>query len=177
MSEGGNAHLAETVMSYISGLIYAVGFWIWVDGTTIGVKENLAYASGSEIDITDSDYIVPKEVHVEWYHWFPLIVGTIALFLINIPPHNYIFDNDESSILGDDNIRTKVNVWLLVSFIIAFASIIMAVWMSVAHLLKDEVTNQWPGVSLIVSTILIFISALFYRFQRAFEKQDDGLGM
>lgn len=123
--------------------------------------------------MSDSDV---KDIRVEWYHWFPLIVGTIALFLINVPPHNYIFDNDTLS-LNDDNIRTKVYVWLLISFIVGFVSIIMAIWMSVARLLSDEVGNQWPGISLIVSTVLIFLSALFYRFQRAFEQPDDGLGM
>lgn len=137
------------------------------------MKEDLASGSG---ELLDSDSVL-GEVHVKWYHWLPLIVGTISLFLINVPPHNYIFDNDESSLLDDGAIRKKVTVWLLISFIVAFCSIIMAIWMSAAYLLRSRVVNKWPGISLIVSTVLIFLSALFYRFQRAFEKPDDGIGM
>lgn len=74
----------------------------------------------------------------------------------------------------DDSYGKRVKAWLLISFIVSFISIICAIWMAIAKLLDTAyITNTYPGIILIVSTVLIFLSNITYRFQRAFEVQDD----
>ena len=174
------SHFVETAMSYAAGFLYAVGFFLWVDATVVGANNDLA-AGHDESILTgsSSSFHMQKhnEVHVLWYHWFPIIIGTVGIFMVNLPPHSAIFGDEGGDYIGidfDDNYGKRVKAWLLISFIVSFASIICAIWMAIAQLLEpNNITNTYPGIILIVSTVLVFLSNITYRFQRAFETQDD----
>ena len=111
------------------------------------------------------------------FFFFVICLFLPFFFRINFPPHSYIFEDEDSGLgLVEPSTRKKVYVWLLISFFLGFASICIAVWLAIAKLIKHS-ENYWPGISLMISTILIFISAIIYRFQRAFEEQDDDIAL
>ena len=159
-------HLIETLMSYAAGILFGIGVWLWIDATVIGVRDPGLQNSSA------SDRIV-----VMWYQWIPLVVSSIGLVLINLPPHNGIFAREDDPLAQGTHFVARVRIWLFFSFIVAFAALAAAIWLAVAQLLKPEVEQKWPGAALIVSNSLILISALVYRFQRAWEVQDDPLGI
>lgn len=155
-------HLVETILSYVAGLLYAVAFWMWLDATVISNIE------------ADNSAAAPGTVHVVmWYHWIPIVFGTLALFMINLPPHSAIFGDTAGLDLTGGNYTARVRIWLFGSMIVGFGAIAAAIWLSAARLLRPQIADKWPGASLIVSNVLVFASALVYRFQRAFEVQDD----
>jgi hypothetical protein len=155
-------HMVETVMSYGAGALYAVGFWMWVDATVISNAEYSSAAAAAGTVFT-----------VKWYQWIPFVVGTLAIFMINLPPHSAIFGDTAGIDLGDGSYTARIRVWLFVSLVVAFGAIAAAIWMAAAQLLKPAIADKWPGAALIISNALVFASALVYRFQRAFEEQDD----
>jgi hypothetical protein len=59
--------------------------------------------------------------------------------------------------LFGDGVSTKARIWLFCSFIVAFAGIIIAVWMGIVNWFqKDPDTSVYPGVAIIIQNVAIF---------------------
>lgn len=81
-------------------------------------------------------------------------------------------------------------IWIFVGYVLGFAAIIAAIWVMVADfnsageitisntttwkqyqfvklLETDAKTSNWPGVSLLLQNVCIFVASLVYKFGRA----------
>eukprot|EP00727_Mastigamoeba_balamuthi_P003342 m51a1_g13004 hypothetical protein (95) ;mRNA; r:2382-2741 len=93
--------------------------------------------------------------------------------MINIPPHAYVF-GDAMYDLDGGSVTARSRAWLLVSYFVAFAACAAAIWLAAAQFLRASAHNvHWTGVALVLSNLLVLASASVYRFQRAFEHNDD----
>lgn len=98
---------------------------------------------------------------------------------------------------GDNNFsggcleERGARIWIFIGFVLGFAAIIAAIWVMVANLNSDgkylsfskyfnvqirftSVTpvpkaSNWPGISLLLQNIFIFIASLVYKFGRSEE--------
>ncbi len=90
----------------------------------------------------------------------PGVIATVALIMINMVPRSKIMDGDGSY---DDGSLTRARVWLLLSYVIAFASLVAAVWILIVHYENNaDITGfqVWPGVAGVIQTVLINVSGL-----------------
>eukprot|EP00906_Rhabdomonas_costata_P026688 RCo038013 len=126
------------VHSYVSGALFAIAWWIFVDGK------------------------VTSSVKYEFVMWLPGLLGTLGFVMINMTkPSDF---NSESSVFSQD---TSVNakVWFFFSILVSFVSIIAGIWIQVDK--DDGSGNQWAGVSLIFQTMFLLLSSLTFWFGRA----------
>jgi Uncharacterised protein family (UPF0220) len=93
-----------------------------------------------------------------WYY-LPGIVGTLGLIMTNLADPDYL---NPYSPVYDENIGTKVRLWLLLSFGVSIGAIAAAIWMMAAIWMADESDGRsdWPGVAMSLQTSLIFFSSL-----------------
>jgi len=144
----------ETILSYSSGILFAIGWWIWIDG--------VAYA-----------FHLPEETNRPVFgHWVPGIVSSIGLLMINAV--NWT-DLDGFGFGGlDDEVQKRARIWLLFSFTMAFGGIIASIWISSVNWFSRPATEKqtdWPGVALILQNCLIFISGLCFRFAKPMQSE------
>jgi len=132
----------EMGLSYAAGILFAIGWWIWIDATAWTNKQ-------------------PGLEPVLGAHYVPGIVGTIALFMINAVSWNDINYN-----MFGDSVSTKAKVWLFFSFLIAFGALIASIWIAVSYWFMRNAGSQYGGVAIIVENLLIFVSAMMYRFAK-----------
>jgi len=86
---------------------------------------------------------------------------------------NAVSWNDlNSNFVFGDGVSTKAKIWLFISFIIAFAAVIAAAWIGISHWFQASPNSQYGGIAIIVENVLIFASALIYRFSKP--KEEDG---
>jgi len=146
----------STVLAYLSGALFSLGWWLWIDATV--------YAN---CDCPDNH--TPDNVKVLGTHYIPGIVSTIALIMINIVSWNDL----NGDFMFGDGVSTKAKVWLFVSFIIAFGALIAGCWIGVTRWFistNPKPDSVWPGVAIILQNILIFVSATLYRFAKPEEE-------
>jgi len=138
----------ETVLAYFAGGLFAIGWWLWIDAT---VYSNCNCPNGH----------TPDSVRVEWYHYVPGVISTVALIMINLPSWG-----DINGSMFNEGSSTKARVWLLISFIIAFAAIIASLWLAITHWFMAKPDSQWGGIALILNNVLIFVGSLLYRYSK-----------
>jgi len=135
----------EMVFSYISGALFAIAWWIFIDATVY--EKHIGDTAGE----------------LNGYYYIPGIASTIALVMINAISWN---DLNDTGFLSGESVSSKARVWMLFSFIVAFAGICAAIWLGIAHWFQQNVMSDWGGAALIIQNILIFISAMFFRFSK-----------
>jgi len=134
----------EMIMCYIAGITFASAWWIWIDATVWTNRQ-------------------PGFQEVLGGMYVPGIVGTVALFMINAVSWNEVNDN----FMFGEGVSTKAKIWLFFSFLLAFGSLIASIWIAVQYwFMKSNTGSQYGGVALIVENLLIFISAMMYRFAK-----------
>eukprot|EP01120_Amphizonella_sp_Union-15-10_P009054 TRINITY_DN3355_c0_g1_i2.p1 TRINITY_DN3355_c0_g1~~TRINITY_DN3355_c0_g1_i2.p1 ORF type:complete len:154 (-),score=17.94 TRINITY_DN3355_c0_g1_i2:76-537(-) len=138
-------NVRETIMSYLSGITFAVGWWLWIDANALHAVEK-------------------DEVSITFWHWVPGIIATIALFMINAVSWTDLQGFGFGSL--DDDVQKRARLWLFFSFAIAFGCVTASIWIAIVHWFQIEGSNSWPGIAIILQTLLILGSAVFYRFSR-----------
>eukprot|EP01012_Entosiphon_sulcatum_P034443 TRINITY_DN4368_c0_g1_i1.p2 TRINITY_DN4368_c0_g1~~TRINITY_DN4368_c0_g1_i1.p2 ORF type:complete len:137 (+),score=20.51 TRINITY_DN4368_c0_g1_i1:840-1250(+) len=132
--------------SAISGSLFAASWWVFIDG--IVQAEPGTY-----------DFVL----------WMPGLLGTLGFLMVNATsPSDFTAGNtfDETNVD-----RTKV--WFFFSVLIAFLSIISAIWIMLD---KESVKDTYSGTTVVMQGVLLLSSALVLWFGRA-PKTDDDLGM
>ena len=72
----------------------------------------------------------------------------------------------------DSSYVNRVRIVTAIALFVLFASMLAGCIWGGMELLGSEVINKWPGASMIVTNILVAVSALIYRFKRFVEKDD-----
>jgi len=137
----------------IGGIVTGLGWFFFLDGVI----------SASH----DYDYTVSGA----W--WIPGIMQSIALLMVNILDWNLI--SDDMSFDGTST-ASKAKCWIFVSFVVAFAAIMGAVWILVEEIhtpsaVIDTVTPpvypfRYPAVTVLLQSMFIFIASLLFRIVR-----------
>jgi len=140
--------LRETILSSLSGVIFAIGWWIWIDA-------NVFLSTVNKID--------PVQIQFEYY--IPSLGGTLALLMINAVSWQDIHD---SGFWGNG---PRAKIWLLASFVVAFLSVIGSLWVAIAIWFSPPASHNqplslYPGFAIIIQNVLIFVAALLYRFAK-----------
>ncbi|EFJ44911.1 hypothetical protein VOLCADRAFT_118500, partial [Volvox carteri f. nagariensis] len=103
-----------------SGALFGAGWWFWVDAVCI------------------SHHKVPFD------QYLPGIIATLALIMINCIRRDDMIEYDPF----DDATYCRSRLWLFLSYIVSFASIVAAVWVMLAHYAHNpnfSSADKWPG--------------------------------
>jgi len=143
------SNLRGDIMAYLSGVIFATGWWLWIDAHAWVISIN---GGNNPTDVT-------------FWHYVPGIVSTLAILLINAISWDDLGGMSFSPAF--DDVQGRVRVWFFLSLVIGFSGIIAAIWIGVEHWLSNaDAKYTWPGIVLIFQNVLIFISAVLLRFSR-----------
>ena len=102
-------------------------------------------------------------------HYLPGLAATFGLIIVNMIPIDVI--TGES--YYDGATLAARRTCLFISFVFSFGSLIASIWIMVAGFLNDNaVKNKFPGISIFLQNLFIFLSAMLFKFGRA---QTDGI--
>merc|ERR1719240_527021 len=105
-----------TIGAYVSGVLAAIGWWCWIDAVIY---------NGTVCPINTPEAPCEKK-EVEFAYWLPGIVATFGIVLINC------FNYKAYANVGDGGRALACNnVWLFISFLLMFGTIIASVWIMV----------------------------------------------
>eukprot|EP00003_Mantamonas_plastica_P032294 TRINITY_DN8724_c1_g1_i3.p1 TRINITY_DN8724_c1_g1~~TRINITY_DN8724_c1_g1_i3.p1 ORF type:complete len:152 (+),score=34.68 TRINITY_DN8724_c1_g1_i3:220-675(+) len=148
MMDSGSSPM-EKIGSYLSGIMFGVGWWIFIDGAV--------YASYTNDPVT-----------FVFGFYVPGFISTIALILINILEWKELYSTQNQG---------RARVWLLVAFLVGLGGVVSSIWIFAdlyANPLQPvQPKSTYPGAAIVIQNILIFAAALVYRFGPA--KTDDGM--
>ncbi|XP_030375718.1 transmembrane protein 50A [Scaptodrosophila lebanonensis] len=123
--------------SLVAGLLFFTGWWILIDA--------MSGESGRQITTG---------------HVFIGIFGTLSLFMVNTVKNSHISEDNTSE-------RARLaKIWLLVGFVIGFASIIAAIWVMIDNFINNEKKDSSKGVALLLQNVFILFGSLVYKFGR-----------
>lgn len=88
--------------------------------------------------------------------------------------HNSVNLGSHEGLVGgmaeDDSYVNRVRIITAISMCVLFAAMLAGCIWGGVELCASNVVNKWPGISMIVTNILVTVSALIYRFKRFAEK-------
>lgn len=134
--------------SGLAGILFGAGWWFFIDG--------VAYSRASEADVV---------VLVDAKQYLPGIGMTLAMIMIVGMDWGAL--NADDFTYSGSNVSGKARCFLSFALLIALGSIIGAI-----VIIVDEYTKQcdgassacmWPGISILLQTIFIFLSTMIYR--------------
>ncbi|PRP85694.1 hypothetical protein PROFUN_06528 [Planoprotostelium fungivorum] len=134
-------NLIRTFLPVFAGITFAVAWWLWIDSHVWSHKQ--------EQDHPDDH---PATVKVVYY--IPGLVATLGLIMTNLV-------SLESTNIFDEEVSSKVRVWLFASFLVSLGAIAAGIWIMAANYLShsNNPSGQvYPGVALTVQNFLIFLS-------------------
>ncbi|XP_023164688.1 transmembrane protein 50A [Drosophila hydei] len=121
-----------------AGVLFFTGWWIIID----------AKAGDGQHQITTG-------------HLFIGIFGTISFCMINTVKGEHISEDNTS-----ESGARIAKIWLLIGFVIGFASIIAAVWVMIDDFINNDKKDSSLGVALLLQNIFILIGSVVYKFGR-----------
>merc|ERR1711991_355754 len=105
-----------------------------------------------------------------WFYALPAIFVTITNVLMNLVNSSQL---SARSNVFDDGGSKKATAWFIVMLALSFCCIGGAIWIEIAHYAPYN-ASQWPGIALLLNTVLITCSGLLFFFGRG-KKQYSGL--
>eukprot|EP00808_Paulinella_micropora_P029194 g23461.t1 len=126
------------VASYLSGFLFAAGWWLLADGA--------AYAKH-----------IDSPIQVSIVALIPGFVSTIGFFLMNSFPWTDLED--------DGGAGKRGKILLASSIVFLLAGIFGSVWVFIERWANSGVAdlNPWPGVALILQAVCIMLGAMLLR--------------
>ncbi|GAX76275.1 hypothetical protein CEUSTIGMA_g3719.t1 [Chlamydomonas eustigma] len=125
----------------VSGVLFGAGWWFWADAIALS----------------------PHRVPFDQY--LPGIIATLALVMINLIRKDELADIDPF----DDASYCRARVWLFLSYVVSFASLVAAVWVMIQHYSSNPdftPAEKWPGAAGIFQVSFILGSALLFFISR-----------
>ncbi|KAG2448465.1 hypothetical protein HYH02_006357 [Chlamydomonas schloesseri] len=125
----------------LSGALFGAGWWFWVDAVCI------------------NHHKIPFD------QYLPGLIATLALVMINCIRRDDLVEIDPF----DDASFCRSRLWLFVSYIVSFASIVAAVWVMLAHYAHNpdlSAADKWPGAAGIFQVTFILGSGLLFFVSR-----------
>ncbi|KAH8260481.1 hypothetical protein KR038_001892 [Drosophila bunnanda] len=124
---------------------FFAGWWILIDAMSIDGKHQITTG-----------------------HVFIGIFGTISFCMVNAVKGEHISEENSS-----ESGARIAKIWLLVGFVMGFASIIAAVWVMIDDFINNEKKESWFGVALLLQNVFILFASLVYKFGRNEEEWNE----
>eukprot|EP00695_Tsukubamonas_globosa_P002671 TRINITY_DN385_c0_g1_i2.p1 TRINITY_DN385_c0_g1~~TRINITY_DN385_c0_g1_i2.p1 ORF type:complete len:142 (-),score=1.59 TRINITY_DN385_c0_g1_i2:103-528(-) len=125
--------------SHVAGALFALGWWIFIDGAVW-------------------NQFIGQNQKMEGQFYVPGILGTISFIMTNmLNPSDLRGDS-----FADESTVTKAKVWFFTSLLIGMGSLMGGVWILVAFFAPDKTEYAWPGVSILLQSIFLFVSSLVF---------------
>mmetsp|Transcript_148369 Transcript_148369/g.360166 ORF Transcript_148369/g.360166 Transcript_148369/m.360166 type:complete len:155 (-) Transcript_148369:144-608(-) len=126
-------------MALIAGVIFGIGWWVYIDGAAWGSAQN--------------DPVADKAAG---YHWLPGLGVTIAFVMINGMRWQELSDENPS-------VATRARCFLISALVIALACISVSLFIMVEVFINDDTLATWTGISVFIQCLLIFVAAFVMR--------------
>ncbi|XP_017480593.1 PREDICTED: transmembrane protein 50A [Rhagoletis zephyria] len=124
--------------SLIAGFLFFSGWWVLIDAMSVDNQHQITTG-----------------------HVFIGVFGTISFFMVNTVKNSHISEENTS-----ESGAQIAKIWLLIGFVMGFASIVAAVWVMIDDFINNTKKDNWPGVALLMQNVLILIGSLVYKFGR-----------
>ncbi len=132
----------QSGMSLLAGMLFAAGWWCFIDGYNYGT-----------LVVKD-----PLSLSTSGYAWVPLFGATLFFCMINGMKWSEL--SDEA--VMDPRTSAAARIFLIVSLFIAFACVAGAVFIVIDFVRAGA--YQWAGISSLVGTLIIIMGAFVMRF-------------
>ncbi|XP_039484947.1 transmembrane protein 50A isoform X1 [Drosophila santomea] len=153
--------------SIIAGLLFFAGWWVLIDAMSIDLKHQITTG-----------------------HVFIGIFGTISFCMVNAVKGEHVRNSNHLSLgltsdslllfcaqISEENSSESgariAKIWLLVGFLMGFASIIAAIWVMIDDFINNEKKEGWFGVALLMQNVFILFASLIYKFGRNEEEWNE----
>jgi len=144
------AHRRNTWLSYFSGVLFSMGWWIYIDASI----PSWTSTSFDSLFLTHRDTIEKS-----WWWKTPAILATLSHLLLVLTPRNL-----------EEVEPFRVRLGLLISFCLMFGSVFGAIWiltlsysLNIGKKNEDRMEIWYQGIAVCVQTLLIICSALIIR--------------
>lgn len=136
---------ASSLASLVAGLLFGIGWLLWIDGVAFVGTEYDKAVSGA--------------------HYIPGFMSTIALFMLNLISWEAV---SESYSLMEDGGGAFAKCWVFFAFCLSFAGVIGAIWILVAEMNHPdwEAGSVSVAVRGLLQNLMIFGSSLLFRIAR-----------
>lgn len=148
------------LLSIVSGLLFSIGWWVFIDAVQYHNKVTAA---------TEDPSIESDEQPIIFGFWMPGICTTLSFFMINSMDFGAL-NADEMTYHGGAGTALKARAFLIFSLLVALGCLTGATYVLVDTyadgnaVTKDKVvTSSYPGVAIFLQTFLIFISTWVMR--------------
>ncbi|CAH8855168.1 unnamed protein product [Trichobilharzia szidati] len=132
--------LRNSVVSIISGFLFALGWWIAIDAAVLFAEDNA----------------LPNAYHTAG------VFSTIAFILVNSVPNGVLRDEFSDSRIG----RRGALICLFVAFSMAFSSVIASCWILFGGYVAAGKKPVWPGIAILLQNLLLCVSSMLFKFGR-----------
>uniref|UniRef100_A0A7R9V005 Transmembrane protein 50A n=1 Tax=Chlamydomonas euryale TaxID=1486919 RepID=A0A7R9V005_9CHLO len=125
----------------LAGALFGAGWWFWADAVALS----------------------PTKIPFD--HYLPGLIATLALVMINLIRKDELAEIDPF----DDATYCRARVWLFISYVVSFSSIVAAVWVLIAHYSSNpdlSSSEKWPGAAGIFQVSFILGSGLLFFLSR-----------
>eukprot|EP01059_Diplonema_ambulator_P018217 TRINITY_DN30428_c0_g1_i1.p1 TRINITY_DN30428_c0_g1~~TRINITY_DN30428_c0_g1_i1.p1 ORF type:complete len:152 (+),score=35.63 TRINITY_DN30428_c0_g1_i1:52-507(+) len=144
-----SCEISEFSCSVTAGGLFAVGWWWFVDGVLIAKHEGTHF--GFEMTI-------------------PGILVTLGLICVNMLRPEDIRDDG----MGDMSDVNKAKTFFFIAWMLIFGGLIAAIWICIADFGNASTTRTttYPGVAIIMQTIVITLAAVIFWMGRGTRNSD-----
>lgn len=109
------------------------------------------------------------------------VFGTLSFFMVNTVKNSHVSLHKILSLknrnkfmilpqISEDNSSEPgarfAKIWLLIGFVMAFASIIASIWVMIDDFINNPKKDTGRGVALLMQNVLILFANLTYKFGR-----------
>uniref|UniRef100_A0A7S3R718 Transmembrane protein 50A n=1 Tax=Dunaliella tertiolecta TaxID=3047 RepID=A0A7S3R718_DUNTE len=148
----GLGSLARNHGTLLAGALFSAGWWFWADACML------------------SPHKVPFDQYI------PGLMATLALLMINVIRKQ---DLDEGDPFDDAGV-CRPRLWLFLSYLVSFGSVVGSVWVLVEHYEQNpdisSAADKWPGVAGILQCSFILGSGLLLFVSRGGSDDDLSYG-
>lgn len=130
--------------SIFAGVVFAAGWWIFIDG----------FNMGSQV-LKDS-----ASVNAQGYAWLPLFGATMVFLMLNGMKWSELDENN----VTDPRTSAKARIFLVFTMFLSFVCIGGSAFLMADKFLRAEGAYQWAGISCLVGTLTILLSAFIMRY-------------
>ncbi|TMW66979.1 hypothetical protein Poli38472_012095 [Pythium oligandrum] len=130
--------------SYLSGVLFAVGWWIFVDGVATAAHRDSA-------------------IPFNFIKYLPGIGSTLAFFLLNTLDWEML-SADSMTYHGGDGVACRARTFVLFCVAMSLGGLIGSIFVLTHTYVAnpfDETT--WPGVAVLLQNVMIFLATIVMR--------------
>eukprot|EP00755_Sulcionema_specki_P021865 Sspe_Gene.75131::Locus_46948_Transcript_1_1_Confidence_1.000_Length_638::g.75131::m.75131 len=139
------------VLSLLSGVLFGAAWLFFVDGYVIGRQDGNEY---------------------EGREWAPGLVGFVAFFMTNLITPQHL--QTGSGLDLEENQVNMNKAWFFFSVLVSFTSVILSIWMMIENFSGGSGKKGYPGIALLLQTLLLMMSSAVFFWARGQKKDDWG---